>query len=108
MIPPLLRYYGMLRLPAAHLAALRCLRLAIPSLRPLFVPASSGRELRIHLKFGSWDSNRQSTTETTGSLRFPSSPHVHAPCSWTPVGPKHTRPLRRVGTAPTCANNGGS
>ena len=35
MVPPLRRYYGMLRLPAAHLAALRCLRLAIPPLRPV-------------------------------------------------------------------------
>ena len=80
-------HYGMLRLPSARLAALRCLRLAIPSFRPLFVPASSGRELRIHLEFGGRDSNRQSTTGATGSLRFPSSPHVPAPCSWTPVGP---------------------
>ena len=28
------------------------------------------------------------TTEVAGSLRFPSDPHVPAPCSWTPVGPK--------------------
>jgi hypothetical protein len=28
-------YYGTLRLPAAHLAALRCLHLAIPPLRPI-------------------------------------------------------------------------
>jgi hypothetical protein len=48
------------------------------------------------------------TTETAGPLRFPSSPHVPAPCSWTPVGPKHARPLRRVGAAPACVNNGGS
>ena len=62
-VPPPQRYYGTLRLPAAHLAALRCLRLAIPSFRPLFVPASSGRELRIHLELvagtptGSHDGN---------------------------------------------------
>jgi hypothetical protein len=37
LVPPLPRYYEVLRLPAAHFAALRCLRLAIPSLRPLFV-----------------------------------------------------------------------
>src|SRR5271157_5840869 len=48
------------------------------------------------------------TTETTGSLRFPSDPHVPTPCSWTPVGPKYARPLRRLGTAPACVNNGGS
>ena len=38
LVPPLQRYYEVLRLPAAHFAALRFLRLAIPSLRPLFVP----------------------------------------------------------------------
>src|SRR5271157_285704 len=48
------------------------------------------------------------TTETAGSLRFPSDPRVPAPCSWTPVGPKYARPLRRLGTAPACVNNGGS
>ena len=42
-VPPPQRYYGTLRLPVAHLAALRCLRLAIPSFRPLFVPTSLGR-----------------------------------------------------------------
>ncbi len=34
-VPPLQGYYEALRLPATHLAALRCLRLAIPSLRPI-------------------------------------------------------------------------
>ena len=34
----------MLRLPAAHFAALRFLRLAIPSLRPLFVPPAPDAE----------------------------------------------------------------
>jgi hypothetical protein len=34
-VPPLPRYYGTLRLPAAHLAAFRCLHLAIPPLRPI-------------------------------------------------------------------------
>ena len=40
-VPPAQRYYGTLRLPAARLAALRFLRLAIPSLRPWFVPSAS-------------------------------------------------------------------
>src|SRR5271157_2130382 len=65
-VPPPQRYYGTLRLPAAHLAALRFLRLAIPSFRPLFVPASSGRELRIHLELVSRDSNRQSRRKRQG------------------------------------------
>jgi len=41
-VPPIQRYYETLRLPAARLAALRFLRLAIPSLCPLFVPSGSG------------------------------------------------------------------
>src|SRR5271157_2618375 len=42
LVPPLPRYYEVLRLPAAHFAALRFLRLAIPSLRPWFVPSDPG------------------------------------------------------------------
>ena len=38
-------------------------------------------------------------TEVAGPLRFPSGPHVPAPCSWTPVGPEDAQPLRRLGTA---------
>ena len=48
------------------------------------------------------------SVETAGSLRFPSDPLVPAPCSWTPVGPKGAKPLRRLGAAPACVNNGGS
>jgi hypothetical protein len=49
-VPPLRRYYGALRLLAVHLAALRFLRLAIPSFRPRFVPTGSGREPWINLE----------------------------------------------------------
>jgi len=38
LVPPLQQYSEVLQLPAAHFAALRFLRWAIPSLRPLFVP----------------------------------------------------------------------
>src|SRR6185437_10640443 len=48
------------------------------------------------------------SVETAGSLRFPSDPHVPAPCSWTPVGPRCAKPLRRLGAAPAWVNNGGS
>src|SRR5512135_3039720 len=59
-VPPLRRYYGTLRLPAARLAALRCLRLAIPSFRPAFVPVGLGRGPRIILELVSRVSNRHS------------------------------------------------
>ena len=34
------RYYGLLRLPALHPAALRCLRLAVPLIARFFVPTA--------------------------------------------------------------------
>src|SRR5262249_27119957 len=58
LVPPLRRYYGTLRLPAARLAALRRLRLAIPSLCPLFVPTGPGPELGIDLELVSRVSGR--------------------------------------------------
>jgi hypothetical protein len=58
-VPLARRYSGTLRLPAAHLAALRCLRWAIPPFRPLFVPTSPGPELGIILELVSRVSNRQ-------------------------------------------------
>jgi hypothetical protein len=57
-VPPLHRYYGTLRLPAVPLAALRCLRLAIPSCRPVFVPVGLGRGPRIILELVSRVSGR--------------------------------------------------
>jgi hypothetical protein len=49
-VPPLHGYSGTLRLPAARLAALRCLRLAIPPLRPI----RSHRPGRATEGTGSW------------------------------------------------------
>jgi hypothetical protein len=49
-VPPLQGYYGALRLLDVHFAALRFLRLAIPSFRPWFVPTGSGREPWINLE----------------------------------------------------------
>ena len=72
----------------------------------LFVPAA-GTERRMSRELVSRDPAGQSV-EMAGSLRFPSDPHVPTPCSRTPVGPMHARPLRRLGAAPACVNNGGS
>src|SRR5262249_59272915 len=58
VVPPARRYYETLRLLAAHLAALRFLRLAIPSLRPAFVPVGLGRGPRIVLELVSRVSGR--------------------------------------------------
>ena len=106
-VPPLHRYYEALRLPAARFAALRCLRLAIPPVRPV----CSQRPGRTTVGSGELlfrVPSRKLSVETAGSLRFPSDPRVPTPCSQTPVGPMHARPLRRLGAAPASLHNGGS
>ena len=45
-VPRLPRYYGMLRFPAAHPAALRCLRLAVPRRRRCFRGPACSRSRR--------------------------------------------------------------
>src|SRR4051812_36343557 len=67
-----------------------------------FVPCSSPSASDVG-RGSTWSWSAGSPTgiamETAGSLRFPSDPRIPAPCSGTPVGPKHARPLRRVGAA---------
>src|SRR5947209_8112983 len=85
-VPPPQRYYGALRLPAVRLAALHCLRLAIPPCASNLLPAAGtrGRGLRgVDIPVP----EPETSVETAGSLRFPGDPHVPSPCSWTPVGP---------------------
>jgi hypothetical protein len=85
MVPRLRRYYGTLRLPTVRLAAFRCLHLAIPSLRPSFVPLDGGRATG-GLGVSGSGLPAGITMETIGSLRFPGNPRDHCPCSATPVG----------------------
>ena len=58
MVPPARRYYEVLRLPDVPFAALRFLRLAIPSLRPSFVPDGPGHGAVDHLELVSRVSGR--------------------------------------------------
>ena len=58
LVPPLQRYYEVLRLPDVPFAALRFLRLAIPSLRPSFVPDGPGHGAVDHLELVSRVSGR--------------------------------------------------
>src|SRR5271157_5323448 len=74
LVPPLQRYYEMLRLPAAHFAALRFLRWAIPSLRPLFVPPGPGRGAVDQSGVGRRYLQPPCSMETTGSPKFPEEP----------------------------------
>ena len=74
LVPPLQRYYEVLRLPDAHFAALRFLRLAIPSLRPLFVPPGPGRGAVDQSGVGRRYLQPPCSMETTGSPKFPEEP----------------------------------
>ena len=74
LVPPLPRYYEVLRLPAAHFAALRFLRLAIPSLRPWFVPPGPGRGAVDQSGVGRRYLQPPGSMETTGSPKFPEEP----------------------------------
>ena len=74
LVPPLPRYYEVLRLPTAHFAALRFLRWAIPSLRPLFVPPGPGRGAVDQSGVGRRYLQPPCSMETTGSPKFPEEP----------------------------------
>ena len=71
LVPLGQQYYGTLRLPAALLAALRFLRLAIPSLRPLFVPPGPGRRAVDQSGVGGRYLRPPCSMETAGSPKFP-------------------------------------
>ena len=74
LVPPLPRYYEVLRLPAAHFAALRFLGLAIPSLRPLFVPPGPGRGAVDQSGVGRRYLQPPCSMEEAGSPKFPEEP----------------------------------
>src|SRR5439155_8766780 len=98
-VPPLQRYYGTLRLPAALLAALRCLRLAIPSCRPSFVPVGLGRGPRINRELVSRVSSRQFDGDDRVS-QVPGDPSCALALFFDPGGIGHARPSRRANAVP--------
>ena len=75
-VPLTPRYYEVLRLPAAHFAALRCLRLAIPLQRSCFaLPAAERCRGRVSWSWSPGTSGRDMSVETTGSPTFLGNPH---------------------------------
>ena len=84
LVPPLQRYYKVLRLPAAHCAALRFLRLAIPSLRPLFVPPGPGRGAVDKLELVGGISSRLARWKRQGLPSSRRNPCDHSPYSSDP------------------------
>ena len=93
LVPPLQRYSEVLRLPAAHFAALRCLRWARPSLRPWFVPPAPDAEPWINRELVGGISSRLARWKRQGlpsSRRYPcdhspysSDPGVTRQAEWT-------------------------
>ena len=84
LVPPLQRYYEVLRPPAAHFAALRFLRLAIPSLRPLFVPPAPDAEPWINLELVGGISSRLARWKRQGLPSSRRNPCDHSPYSSDP------------------------
>ena len=84
LVPPLQRYYEMLRLPAAHFAALRFLRLAIPSLRPWFVPPAPDAEPWINRELVGGISSRLARWKRQGLPGSRRNPCDHSPYSSDP------------------------
>src|SRR4051812_43997450 len=79
-VPPPRRYYEALRPPAARRAALRCLRLALPSFAPYLLPAA-GTHSRGLRGVGLPVPEPEISVETAGSPRFLGNPSVPLPCS---------------------------
>ena len=99
-VPRLHRYYEAFRLPAAHPAALRCLRLAVPLCALVFRSrrrpnaAAAGQGL-LDIPAAPRAGHR---AETAGPPRFLENPSVLMPCSSTPVGP----PRQAISTLRCC------
>jgi|SRR6516162_2018667 len=88
-VPLVPRYSETLRPPDSLLAALRCLRLAIPLERLSFVPVRlQTQSRRIIPEFAVPVTPEPADfRELSGSPKFPGNPVDHSPCSPTPAGP---------------------
>src|SRR5438552_1501386 len=87
-VPLLPRYYEVLRRPTAPRAALRCLRLALPTRAPVFVsPASPTPAWGLEFSGLATPQTDSFEMETAGTPRFLENPSVPMPCSLTPEGP---------------------
>lgn len=100
MVPRPRRYYGTLRLPAVHLAAFRCLHLAIPPSRRGFAPVGRRRatggsgELIIRFPSRIWRWRRRGLPGSWGTLMVIARalrPRQDRPRS---LGPSVARPTR--------------
>jgi hypothetical protein len=106
-VPPLRHYYEALRLPTAHPAALRCLRLAVPPLRLGLLPAAETRD-RGHRGVDVPVPEPEMPVEAAGSPRFPGHPECPLAVFLDPGRTERARPLQRADVAPACVNDEGS
>ena len=107
-VHPVQRYYETLRLPSVPLAALRCLRLAIPPPRRIFAPFDRRRAVEGIGALVFRAPEPELMVETDGSPRFPGAPRVPWPCSPTPAGPGTPGHCGVFGTAPASDKDEGS
>ena len=91
LVPPPQRYYSVLRLPAAHPAALRCLRLAVPRWARCSLPGEGEPACR-GPGLGHPVTHPGHHAETTGPPGFLGSPHAHMPRSSTATEGEAPRP----------------
>jgi hypothetical protein len=99
-VPPFRRYYEMLRPPAVPFAALRCLRLAIPPLRSLFVPDGPGRWTVDHPGVGHPALHPASYSGNGWVSQVPGQPLCPYALFSDPGRIEDARPLRRLDVAP--------
>jgi len=107
-VPPVQRYYELLRLPTALPAALRFLRLAVPGLHSWFRSRHSRMPPQAGLELVTRCLHPGIALETAGSPTFLGNPRVPVPCSSTPARPTAPSPFRCVGTAPDVSHHEGS
>lgn len=97
-VPPLQRYYEVLRLPAAHPASLRFLRSAVPTGVPSFAPVEDRDTALAGLEgLGEALPGLGLTDGDNRVSQVPGEPSARLPCSQTPAGPR-----RLALAAPRC------
>ncbi len=99
-VPPLRRYYETLRLPPVLLAALRCLRLAIPPIASDLCSQRPPTRGRGHRGVGVPVSRAGMFDGDERVSQVPRDPSCALALLSDPGGTEHVRPLRRVGAVP--------
>ena len=106
---PARSYYEVMSIPAAHFAALCFLRLAIPSLRPWFVPPAPDAEPWINRELVGGISSRRARWKRQGLPSSRRNPCEHSPYSSDPGVTKQAEwTMSELPAAPATDNDEGS